>query len=128
MKLLLDTHVLLWWHDQPERLTDTAHDAISDLENDVFVSVVNGWEIQIKTQLGKLTLPKPLNAIIHEEQTVNGFGVLPVTLQHVYAPDDLPLHHRDPFDRLLAAQAHYEALTLVTHDPKLSAYQVSQLW
>jgi PIN domain nuclease of toxin-antitoxin system len=128
MRLLLDTHVLLWWHDQPERLTDTAHDAISNLDNDVFVSVVNGWEIQIKAQLGKLTLAKPLHAIIRQEQEVNGFGVLPVTLHHVYALNNLPLHHRDPFDRLLAAQAHHEELTLVTHDQKLSAYEVSQLW
>ena len=61
MRLLLDTHVLLWWHDQPARLTETAYDAITDLGNDVFISVVNGWEMQIKAQPGKLTLPKPLH-------------------------------------------------------------------
>ncbi len=128
MRLLLDTHVLLWWHDQPEHLTDTARGAIGNLDNDVFISVINGWEIQIKAQLGKLTLPKPLSAIIHEEQPVNGFEILPVTMDHVYALDSFPLHHRDPFDRLLAAQAHREGLTLVTHDPKLSAYAISLLW
>ena len=63
MRLLLDTHVLLWWHNEPERLTETAYDAICDLDNEIFLSVVNGWEIQIKTQLGKLTLSKPLNVI-----------------------------------------------------------------
>jgi PIN domain nuclease of toxin-antitoxin system len=63
MRLLLDTHVLLWWHDQPVRLTETAYDAINDPGNDVFLSVVNGWEIQIKAQLGKLMLPKPLHVI-----------------------------------------------------------------
>ncbi len=128
MRFLLDTHILLWWHDQPTRLTDTARDAIGDLDTDVFISVVNGWEIQIKAQLGKLTLPKPLSAIIRQEQAVNGFGVLPVTMDHIYALDGFPLYHRDPFDRLLAAQAHHEELTLVTHDPKLSAYSVSLLW
>ena len=87
------------------------------LGNDVFLSVVNGWEIQIKAQLGKLTLPKPLRVLLQEEQVTNGFRVLPVTLEHVYALDSFPLHHRDPFDRLLIAQAHQEGLTLVTHDP-----------
>ena len=128
MRLLLDTHVLLWWHDQPARLTETAYDAINDLGNDVFISVVNGWEMQIKAQLGKLTLPKPLHIILQEEQTTNGFRLLPVTIEHVYALDSFPLHHRDPFDRLLIAQAHQEGLTLVTHDPKLSPYSVSLLW
>ena len=79
MRLLLDTHVLLWWHDQPARLTETAYNAITDLGNDVFLSVVNGWEIQIKSQLGKLTLPKPLRVIPQEEQarTVSGYFLSP---------------------------------------------------
>jgi PIN domain nuclease of toxin-antitoxin system len=128
MRLLLDTHVMLWWHDQPVRLTEAAYSAISDPSNDVFLSVVNGWEIQIKAQLDKLTLPKPLRVLFHEEQATNGFGLLPVTLEHVYTLDSLPLHHRDPFDRLLIAQAHREGLTLVTHDPKFAAYSVSLLW
>lgn len=128
MRLLLDTHVLLWWHDQPARLTDTAYDAINDVGNEVFVSVVNGWEIQIKTQLGKLTLSKPLHVLLQDEQMTNGFRLLPVTIDHVYALDSFPLHHRDPFDRLLVAQAHQEGLTRVTHDPKLSPYSVSVLW
>ena len=128
MRLLFDTHVLLWWHDQPARLTETAYDAINDLGNDVFSSVVNGWEMQIKAQLGKLTLPKPLHVILQEEQATNGFRLLPVTIEHVYALDSFPLHHRDPFDRLLIAQAHQEGMTLVTHDPKLSPYFVSLLW
>jgi PIN domain nuclease of toxin-antitoxin system len=128
MRLLLDTHVLLWWHDQPAHLTETAYNAINDLDNDVFISVVNGWEMQIKAQLGKLTLSKPLHVIFREEQATNGFRLLPVTMEHVYALDSFPLHHRDPFDRLLIAQAHQEGLTLVTHDPKLSPYSISLLW
>jgi len=128
MRLLLDTHVLLWWHDQPARLTETAYGAINDPGNDVFLSVVNGWEIQIKAQLGKLTLSKPLRLLLQEEQATNGFRVLPVTIEHIYALDSFPLHHRDPFDRLLIAQAHHEGLTLVTHDPQLSTYSISLLW
>src|SRR5919201_914731 len=95
MRLLLDTHALLWWHDQPARLTETAYGAISDLGNDIWLRVVNGWEIQIKVQLGKLTLPKPLRVLLQEEQAMNGFRVLPITLEHVYALDGFPLHHRD---------------------------------
>ena len=128
MRLLLDTHVLLWWHDQPARLTETAYDALNAVGNDVFISVVNGWEIQIKVQLGKLTLSKPLRILFQEEQATNGFRLLPVTMDHVYALDSFPLHHRDPFDRLLIAQSYQEGLTLVTHDPKFSAYSVSLLW
>jgi PIN domain nuclease of toxin-antitoxin system len=128
MRLLLDTHVLLWWHNAPARLTARAHDAISDRDNEIWLSVVNGWEIQIKAQLGRLTLAKPLVAILQQEQATNDFGLLPVTIDHVYALDHFPLHHHDPFDRLLIAQAHHEELTLVTHDPKLSTYSVPLLW
>src|SRR5712691_1733773 len=125
MRVLLDTRVLLWWHDQPARLTEAAYGALSDPGNDVFLSVVNSWEIQIKAQLGKLTLSKPLRILFQEEQATNGFRLLPVTIEHIYTLDSFPLHHRDPFDRLLIAQAHQEALTLVTHDPKFSAYSIS---
>ena len=128
MGLVLDTHVLLWWHDQPVRLTEAAYGAISDPGNDVFLSVVNGWEIQIKAQFDKLTLPKLLRVLFREQQATNGFGFLLATLEHVYTLDSLPLHHRDPFDRLLIAQAHREGLTLVIHNPKFAAYCVSVLW
>ena len=127
MRLLLDTHVLLWWHDQPARLTETASSAINDLGNDVFLSVVNGWEIQIKAQLGKLTLPKPLRVLLRGGGNERFQGTA-VPLEHVYALDSVPLHHRDPFDRLLIAQAHQEGLTVVTHDPKFSAYSIPVLW
>lgn len=128
MKLLLDTHVLLWWHNEPSRLSETAHDAIRDFDNEIFLSVVSGWEIQIKAQLGKLRLSKPLSIILEQEQSTNAFRLLPVTMAHVFALDLFPLHHRDPFDRLLIAQAHQEEMTLVAHDLKLSAYAVPLLW
>jgi len=128
MKLLLDTHALLWWHNEPSRLSEAAYDAIRDFDNEVFLSVVSGWEIQIKAQLGKLRLSKPLSIILEQEQSTNAFRLLPVTMAHVFALDFFPLHHRDPFDRLLIAQAHPEEMTLVTHDPKLSAYAVPLLW
>ena len=109
-------------------MSETAHDAISDLDNEIFLSVVNGWEVQIKAQLSKLTLFKPLSVILEQEQATNDFRLLPVTIAHVLALDLFPLHHRDPFDRLLVAQAHQEEMTLVTHDPQLSAYSVPLLW
>ena len=83
MKLLLDTHVLLWWHNEPSRLSETAYNAISDFDNEVFLSVVNGWEIQIKAQLGKLRLSKPLNMILEQEQITNVFRLPPVTMAHI---------------------------------------------
>jgi PIN domain nuclease of toxin-antitoxin system len=128
MRLLLDTHALLWWHNEPARLSETVHHAISDFDNEVFLSVVSGWKIQIKAQLGKLRLSKPLDMILEQEQSTNAFRLLPVTMAHVFALDLFPLHHRDPFDRLLIAQAYQEEMTLVTHDPKLLAYAVPLLW
>jgi len=85
MRLLLDTHVLLWWHHEPSRLSETAHDAISDLDNEVFLSVINGWEVQIKAQLGKLILSKPLNIILEQEQSTNDFRLLPITMDQAMA-------------------------------------------
>jgi PIN domain nuclease of toxin-antitoxin system len=94
MKLLLDTHALLWWHNEPSRLSEAAYDAIRDFDNEVFLSVVSGWEIQIKAQLGKLRLSKPLSIILEQEQSTNAFRSLPVTMAHVFALDFFPLHHR----------------------------------
>jgi PIN domain nuclease of toxin-antitoxin system len=85
MKLRLDTHVLLWWHNGPSRLSESAHEAISDLNIELFLSVVNGCEVQIKAQLGKLTLPKPLGMLLEQELVTNDFRLLPVTMAHVLA-------------------------------------------
>ena len=128
MNLLLDTHTLLWWHAKTAALSDTARSAIDDPANEVFLSLVNVWEIQIKTQLGKLPLPKPVTVLVEEEITVNGFQVLPVTLEHIYGLDALPLHHDDPFDRLLIAQAREEGFTLVSRDKPMKVYDVKILW
>ncbi len=102
--------------------------ALRDDGNVVFISVVNAWKMQSKSQIGKLTLFKPLAEIIGEQQTANGFALLPIQLPHILTLDDLPLHHRDPFDRLLIAQARHENLTLVSRDPRFTAYPVQVLW
>lgn len=128
MRLLLDTHTLLWWDGTSSLLSDAARNALKDGSNTVFMSVVNAWEMQIKTQLRKLTLHKPLADIINEQRINNGFELLDVELSHVLALDSLPFHHKDPFDRLLIAQARHENLTLVSNDGRFSPYSVKLLW
>ena len=112
MTLLLDTHVFLWWLDDPLLLSKAARKAISDGKNTVYVSAAVAWEIAIKRALGKLDAPDDLEAVM----TANRFQPLPVTIPHALAVGSLPPHHRDPFDRLLIAQARHEGLKLVSRD------------
>ena len=128
MRLLLDTHALLWWHESHPNLSKTAAAALDDPDNIVYFSVVNIWEAQIKAQLGKLTLHDPLPAVVDQQHRVNGFGLLAIHVEHVYRLEGLAPHHRDPFDRLLIAQALHEGLTLVTRDRVLSSYAAPILW
>jgi PIN domain nuclease of toxin-antitoxin system len=127
VRLLLDTHAFIWWDSQPERLSPQARAALEDPLNTVLMSVASLWEIQIKRAVGKLMLRAPLETLVADQQA-NGFHLLPVTLGHVLALDPLPLHHRDPFDRMLAAQAPAEGAVLVTRDPVFDAYPVQTLW
>ena len=121
MNLLLDTHVLLWWLDDPTTLlSEQALTAIRNPDNEIIVSVVSAWEIAIKKALGKLESPENLKEVI----TDSGFELMPIDYEHAWQVKDLPPHHRDPFDRLLVVQAKIEHLTLVTRDPKLQAYNV----
>jgi PIN domain nuclease of toxin-antitoxin system len=123
MKLLLDTHVFLWWLSDPKILTPAAASAISDPQNRVLISVAVLWEIAIKRAIGKLTAPIDLQ---NDVQRV-GFELLPIDLVHVEKTERLPMHHRDPFDRMLVAQAIVEGATLVTRDPNIPAYGVAVL-
>ena len=127
MKLLLDTHIFIWWAHQPERLSPAVLSALNDEANDLLLSVASVWEMQIKIQLGKLKLRLPLKALVKNQQETNDLTVSPVTLTHVLAVGDLPFHHKDPFDRLLIAQSIQEDLTLVTADSQFSAYSVKLL-
>jgi PIN domain nuclease of toxin-antitoxin system len=127
MKLLLDTHVFIWWADHPEKLSAAALSALEDEANELLLSVASVWEMQIKIQLGKLKLSLPLKELIKNQQDTNALTVSPVTLTHVLALDALPFHHKDPFDRLLIAQSIEEGLTLVTADSQFSNYSVSLL-
>lgn len=128
MKLLLDTHVFLWWlRDEPD-LSGTARDAISDPANTCYLSLASCWELAIKSSVGKLKLKKPIERFVSEQMQQNGFLLLNIELRHVAKVEALPFHHRDPFDRLLIAQAKTERMTLVTADPALSAYGIRCLW
>ena len=101
MRLPLDTHVFIWWADDPERLSPAALAALEDEANELLLSVASVWEMQIKIQLGKLKLSVPLKELIKNQQETNNLTVSPVALPHVLALDALPFHHKDPFDRLL---------------------------
>ena len=121
MKLLLDTHVLIWWLDPTlSTLSKTAYDAIADGKNLVFVSAATAWEITIKKSLGKLDAPDNFE----EELARHDFQALPITISHALAVGELPHHHKDPFDRILVAQTKVEGLTLVTRDENMKMYDI----
>ena len=121
MKLLLDTHVLLWCLSQPGALGPDLRDRLQDPDNVVFVSTVSAWEMEIKRALGKLKAPPDLEEQLRQRR----FTELPVHLRHVRALRDLPPLHRDPFDRMLVAQALADDLTLVSHDKRVQRYPVA---
>ncbi|WP_433785700.1 type II toxin-antitoxin system VapC family toxin [Actinomycetospora sp. CA-101289] len=123
MRLLLDTQALIWSVGSSSLLAAPARQALEDAANTVVVSVVSLWEAVIKQATGKLVLDEDLAYAARER----GFDVLPIREEHARAVADLPLHHRDPFDRMLVAQARHEGLTLVTADRRLEAYSVAVL-
>ena len=118
--LLLDTHVLLWWLDDPSVIGADARELIADPRRPVFVSAAAAWEITIKRQLGKLEAPGDLEAVLEKER----FQHLPITVRHALAVDELPSIHGDPFDRIQIAQARLEGLTIVTRDRTIPRYDV----
>ena len=121
MNLLLDTHTFLWAIDNHPNLSQEARAAITDGSNIVFVSTATAWEISIKKAIGKLTIPQ---ANYLDELSAHRFTPLDITTEHALAVEYLPQHHKDPFDRLLIAQAQIEKLTLITRDPRIKLYAV----
>lgn len=128
MSLLLDSHTFIWWRDELHKLSSKALAEISDPTNEVFLSVVTVWELQIKIAVNKFSIKGGLEKAVKDEQENNGFQILPVELSHALYLENLPLHHKDPFDRLLISQAIVENMTLVGTDENFSRYQVSLLW
>ena len=131
MRYLLDTHTFIWWVEGTTILHEKARLAIENANSKVYVSVVTAWEIAIKVQLGKLNLELMTDTpaqYFYEFCEKYGFEILPIFADHVLETYNLPLLHRDPFDRILIAQARTENLTLITGDPLIQRYEVTALW
>ncbi len=128
MKLLLGTHTFIWWDSEPAKLSQNAWLLLQDKSNTVLLSVASIWEMQIKLQLGKLKFNLPLAELVESQQRINNIEILPVNLNHVLALDSLPNHHKDPFDRLLIAQAIIEDAFLVSCDLIIARYPVKLTW
>jgi PIN domain nuclease of toxin-antitoxin system len=128
MKLLLDTHVFIWWANEPERLSPKVLSLCEDAENTLLLSVASVWEMQIKTQLGKLKFALPLSNLIRSQQQINNIQILPIELEHVLELQRLPAYHNDPFDRLLMVQAKAEDALLVSKDSAFKKYKTKLIW
>ena len=128
MKLLSDTHSFIWSFSNTKKLSPTAAQAFKNPANQIFLSVASVWEMQIKIALGKMVFNDTLESILSEQQTINGIQIFPVQLAHALYLENLPPHHKDPFDRLLISQAIVENMTLVSADADFAKYQVKLLW
>jgi PIN domain nuclease of toxin-antitoxin system len=128
VKALLDIHALLWFVLDDPALPDAARRLIADRAHRILVSPDSYWEIAIKISIGKYRLDEPLHRTLERELAVNDFEILPILPRHMAWLTDLPFHHRDPFDRLLIAQALAEQVPLISADPQLDAYPVKRLW
>jgi PIN domain nuclease of toxin-antitoxin system len=128
MKALLDTHAFLWWITDDPKLSPVVREILGDENNEMFVSAATGWEIAIKAQLGKLQLPDEPRGFILEQLRINGFQNLPIQMTHALHVLNLPIYHRDPFDRILIAQAQVEGIPILTNDPQIAQYRVEVIW
>jgi PIN domain nuclease of toxin-antitoxin system len=127
-EVLADTHAFLWFVTDAPHLSVKAKGLLEAQDTERFFSIAGVWEIAIKTSFGKLTLRRPLEEILPEQLAVNRFTLLNISAEHAFRVVRLPLHHRDPFDRMLAAQCLVENLPLVSNDDALDAYGIKRLW
>ena len=128
MRVLVDTHAMLWWLRDDERLSRRAYAVLGDGDNELLWSIASSWEIAVKLRAGKLELGRPLERLYADLVSEQGVAVLPIGHEHCARVAVLPLHHRDPFDRMLVAQAQLERVPVLTADPKLGAYDVELVW
>jgi PIN domain nuclease of toxin-antitoxin system len=128
VKALLDTHAFLWWISDDPRLSEKAKEIIADGRNELFFSAASGWEISIKAGLGRLEVPEDLQRFISDQLSRNAIQVLPIYLSHALHTGSLPVHHRDPFDRILVSQAILEQIPLLSADLQIPHYPVEVLW
>lgn len=128
MRMLLDTHAFLWFLLDDPKLSTTARNAIVDPDNDIAISPATYWEIAIKIRLNKYTLPEPYEAFMEREIVTNQFHILPIVPRHTAVLTNLPFYHRDPFDRLIIAQAMVEQMPVISGDAAFAAYPVTRIW
>ena len=128
MRLLLDTHAFLWFILDDGKLSVTAKTLIEDIDNEVEVSPASYWEIAIKIRLGKYALPQPYQPFMESQIATNNFRILPIEPKHTALLTTMPLHHRDPFDRLIVAQSLAENIPLISADEALNSYGVQLHW
>jgi PIN domain nuclease of toxin-antitoxin system len=128
MNILLDTHAFLWFVNDDPQLSDAAKRLIEDEESQPFLSVASLWEMAIKISLGKLTLKQPYEVFLLQQLSVNGIGILNITLRHAAEVATLPFHHRDPFDRLLVVQSKIENMPLISADSIFDHYGIARVW
>lgn len=128
MRYLIDTHIFLWFLEGDQRLSKRVRGLIADNDNEIWISIASLWEITIKTSIGKLTLLKSFAEIIPQQLAENDITVLPINLDDLTVVVNLPLHHRDPFDRLLIAQAISRNIPLISDDSNFGAYPVTVIW
>jgi PIN domain nuclease of toxin-antitoxin system len=128
VKLLVDTHVLIWIILNPEKLSERTVNLFLDRRNQIFLSIVSIWEMQIKLQIGKLSFELPLSELIESQQKVNNLQISSITTKHIYSLEGLPNYHRDPFDRLLIAQAIVESMPVLSIDVAFDAYPMQRIW
>lgn len=128
MRLLLDTHSFLWFISGNPQISSSARTLIEDVSNQPFLSVASLWEMAIKMSLGRLSFEQPFETLIPQQLSLNGIALLGITISHTAVVARLPFHHRDPFDRLLVAQAMVEQMPIVSGDTAFDAYTVTRLW
>ncbi|ESQ07826.1 MAG TPA: type II toxin-antitoxin system VapC family toxin [Desulfofustis sp.] len=127
-RYLLDTHTFIWWIEDSPRLSDSVREIIGDSENECWFSLVSAWEMAIKISLERLKLAIPLKRYIPEHSAANNFNVLAIDFRHITKVAHLPFQHRDPFDRLLIAQAMTEKMVILSADPALDGYAIERVW
>lgn len=127
-RFLLDTHTFLWMASEPHRLSPMAREVIDSTESQLILSVASVWELAIKSSLGKLELPSSVGSFVEEQLTATRSTLLEIRARHAVAVETLPWHHRDPFDRLLIAQAALENLALLSRDTAFDNYAIERVW
>lgn len=127
MRFLIDTHTFLWFIDGSSQLSSNAKNLLES-DNDIWISIVSLWEIAIKVNIAKLTLPNSYEEFISEQLALNDIEILPIRMSHLATYTTLPLHHRDPYDRLLIAQAISEKVSIIGADVAFDSYSITRIW